>query len=163
MQLMTERYDDLRRPFDLEGAKEAQGYPDPESRLDQPPWETAEPYEPVPAYAAEDVVDDVEQEESEPESELEPEPEAEPALVAERAPAYVPVPAPEPPPEAEAEPEPEPEAVQEPQHEPEPEPAAEHAPDDLEIPGGYRTLQGEAHGDDLAVAVVVSRFNGEIT
>ena len=47
--------------------------------------------------------------------------------------------------------------------EPEPEPAAEHAPAGFDIPDGYRTLQGEAHGDKLAVAVVVSRFNGEIT
>jgi 6,7-dimethyl-8-ribityllumazine synthase len=39
----------------------------------------------------------------------------------------------------------------------------DHAPAELQIPGGYRTLEGEASGEHLAVALVVSRFNGEIT
>ena len=145
---MTERYEDFRRPFNLEDRE-------PKPEIERPPWETAPAYEPAPAYAAEDVVEDVEEEEDD---ELEAE------QVAAVAPAYAPpepIEEPEPEPEAAVEAEPEPEAEGEP--EPEPEPAVEHAPDALRIPNGYRTLQGEAQGDDLAVAVVVSRFNGEIT
>ena len=141
---MTERSEGSRRPFHLD-----------EPELEEPeraPWDrdpepAAAGTEPVPAYAAEDAVEDVADEADE-EDEPANEPEPEPVAVAE--PVYAPPP---PPPEPEAEPEPE----------PEPEPVAEHAPGGLDIPDGYRTLQGEAHGDKLAVAIVVSRFNGEIT
>jgi 6,7-dimethyl-8-ribityllumazine synthase len=137
---MTERYDDFRRPFDLDEPEE----------LERAPWDrddssfAAAPAAPAPAYAAEEAVSDVdlgsEEEEVDEVEELEPEAEA----VAEPA----------------AEPESEPEPA-----EPEPAPAAaeEHAEGELDVPDGYRTLQGEAHGDGLAVAVVVSRFNGEVT
>jgi 6,7-dimethyl-8-ribityllumazine synthase len=169
---MTERYDDFRRPFDLEEVKPE---PEPDPELERAPWETAEPYEaaePVqdsgpeeevwgnrevspadrPPYAAEDAVEDYVEEEEAPFAESDDE--------------YV-VPAPEQP---EPEPAPEPEAFAEPEPVPapepfaEPEPVVEHAPSPgLDIPDGYRTLEGEPHGDRLAVAVVVSRFNGEIT
>ena len=33
----------------------------------------------------------------------------------------------------------------------------------MQIPDGYRTLEGEASGEHLAVAIVISRYNGEIT
>jgi 6,7-dimethyl-8-ribityllumazine synthase len=39
----------------------------------------------------------------------------------------------------------------------------EHAPAGLRIPGGYRTLEGEPHGERIAVAIGGSRYNGEIT
>jgi 6,7-dimethyl-8-ribityllumazine synthase len=39
----------------------------------------------------------------------------------------------------------------------------EHAPGDLRIPAGYRVVEGEPDGGRRGVAVVVSRFNGEIT
>jgi 6,7-dimethyl-8-ribityllumazine synthase len=154
---MTERYDDFRRPFSLDDAEDEKGYPEPEPLLEAP-WDRPERTNPVPAYAAEDAVEDVDEDEEEPdlepESEFDRGPELEPepvAAVAAAEPAYVAVPEPEPEPEPEDEPE------------PEPEPAAQHAPAGLDIPVGYRTLHGEAHGEGLAVAVVVSRFNGEIT
>ena len=42
-------------------------------------------------------------------------------------------------------------------------PRPEHAPGDLEIPDGVTLLEGEPRGDRRAVAIVVSRFNGEFT
>jgi 6,7-dimethyl-8-ribityllumazine synthase len=39
----------------------------------------------------------------------------------------------------------------------------EHAPGGLRIPEGYRRVEGELDGAPRGVAVVVSRFNGEIT
>lgn len=154
---MTERYDDFgkeRRPFDLESAPE----PEPEEENpfiedspfvepERPPWENPQPqppaaYEPTPAYAAEDVIEEEKQLDD-----LEDEPLKEEPFTAER-------------PELKAEPEPEPE--------PEPEfapldPEPDHAPSGLDIPSGYRTLEGDPRGDHRSVAVVVSRFNGEIT
>jgi 6,7-dimethyl-8-ribityllumazine synthase len=40
---------------------------------------------------------------------------------------------------------------------------AEHAPGDLRIPAGYRVVEGEPDGSRRGVAIVVARFNGEIT
>jgi 6,7-dimethyl-8-ribityllumazine synthase len=71
-------------------------------------------------------------------------------------------------PEAEAEAE----AVADLAAEPEPELVAladpelvshEHAPGELEVPPGYGVLEGVPDGRRRAVAVVVARFNGEIT
>ena len=45
----------------------------------------------------------------------------------------------------------------------EPEPRLEHLPGELEIPEGVTVLEGEPRGGRKPVAVVVSRFNGEIT
>jgi 6,7-dimethyl-8-ribityllumazine synthase len=81
----------------------------------------------------------------EPEPEVEPEPELEP------------VPEPEPEPEEEEEEE----APEE--EEPEPALAAEHAAGDIEIPDDVDVLEGEAGPTRRLVAVVVSKFNGEIT
>jgi 6,7-dimethyl-8-ribityllumazine synthase len=53
----------------------------------------------------------------------------------------------------------EPESVAE---QPEAEPAAQHAEGELRVPEGYTVLSGDVDGR-RAVAVVVSRFNGEIT
>jgi len=130
---VTEHYPEPRRPFDFESAPEP---PDPEERS---PWaEPPAPPAPEPQpYAAEDVV------------ELEEEDEPAEAL---------PVTA-EPEPELPAEPEPEPEL----EPEPEPAPELEHVAGGLSIPDGYRTVAGEARGERRAVAVVVSRVNGEIT
>ena len=70
--------------------------------------------------------------------------------------------------EAEAEPEPElaPELEPVPDAEPdevESPPAAEHAAGDIEIPDDVDVLEGEAGPTRRLVAVVVSKFNGEIT
>ena len=77
---------------------------------------------------------------------------------------------PEPVPELEAEAEPEPEVAPElePVPDAEPEevdlpPAAEHAAGDIEIPDDVDVLEGEAGPTRRLVAVVVSKFNGEIT
>ena len=61
-----------------------------------------------------------------------------------------------------AEPTPEPEAGPKPEAVQEPAPAAEHAAGDLRVPDGYTILTGGVDGR-RAVAVVVSKFNGEIT
>jgi len=39
----------------------------------------------------------------------------------------------------------------------------EHAPGELRVPGGYRRVEGGLDGTPRGVAVVVARFNGEIT
>src|SRR5919204_5135537 len=72
-------------------------------------------------------------------------------------------------PELDAEPEVEPEAEAAPVEEAEPEPQPllrapeQHAAGELEIPEGYGVLEGTPDGARRAVAVVVARFNGEIT
>jgi 6,7-dimethyl-8-ribityllumazine synthase len=75
--------------------------------------------------------------------------------------------APEPEPELEPQPEPEPEPEEEPQPEPAeeeaPQPAAEHAAGDIDIPDDVDVLEGEAGPTRRLVAVVVAKFNGEIT
>jgi 6,7-dimethyl-8-ribityllumazine synthase len=79
---------------------------------------------------------------------------------------------PEPVPELEAEAEAEPEPELAPELEPVPDaepdevdlpPAAEHAAGDIEIPDDVDVLEGEAGPTRRLVAVVVSKFNGEIT
>lgn len=77
-------------------------------------------------------------------------------------------PEPEPVPELEAEPEPELAPELEPVPDAEPEevdlpPAAQHAAGDIEIPDDVDVLEGEAGPTRRLVAVVVSKFNGEIT
>jgi 6,7-dimethyl-8-ribityllumazine synthase len=53
------------------------------------------------------------------------------------------------------------EEVDEPVADDEPEP--QHAAGDLRIPDGYSVLEGSPNGQRRTVAIVVSRFNGEIT
>jgi 6,7-dimethyl-8-ribityllumazine synthase len=54
--------------------------------------------------------------------------------------------------------------VEEPAAEPEPPPLADqHAAGSLDIPPGYRVLQGQPGGSRRGVGIVVARFNGEIT
>ena len=129
----------------------------------EPAAEPEAPPEPVAAAVA-----------AEPEPETEPEPEATPEPEAEVAAE------PEPEPEATPEPQPEPEAEAAPEQEPEPEPepeqqeplapvvsavaaAEEHAPGELQIPEGPEVLSGSPNGFRRTVAVVVSRFNADIT
>jgi 6,7-dimethyl-8-ribityllumazine synthase len=81
---------------------------------------------------------------------LAPEPEAEAAPAAEPEPE----PEPEPQPELEAVPLEEPETEQEPR---------EHAAGDIDIPDDVDVLEGEAGPTRRLVAVVVSKFNGDIT
>jgi 6,7-dimethyl-8-ribityllumazine synthase len=88
--------------------------------------------------------------EPQPVPEPEPEPEREPELEPEHEPEHEPEP--EPDPESPAEPEPE-----------EPAPRPEHAAGDIEIPDDVDVLEGEAGPTRRLVAVVVSKFNGEIT
>jgi 6,7-dimethyl-8-ribityllumazine synthase len=70
-------------------------------------------------------------------------------------------------PELEPQPEPEAEPDDEPQLEPAEEdvaqPAAEHAAGDIDIPDDVDVLEGEAGPTRRLVAVVVAKFNGEIT
>jgi 6,7-dimethyl-8-ribityllumazine synthase len=54
------------------------------------------------------------------------------------------------------EPEPAPEAQPE-------APAQEHAPGEFEVPPGYEVVTGSSSGDGRAVAVVVAKFNGDVT
>ena len=76
-------------------------------------------------------------------------------------------PDPEPELEPEPQPEPEPEPDEAPQYEPAEEdaaqPAAEHAAGDIDIPDDVDVLEGEAGPTRRLVAVVVAKFNGEIT
>lgn len=67
-------------------------------------------------------------------------------------------PEPEPPVEQELEPVP----AAEPEREEEP-PAAEHAAGDIDIPDDVDVLEGEAGPTRRLVAIVISKFNGEIT
>jgi len=69
--------------------------------------------------------------------------------------------APEPEPEPELEPVPDTEPEEEEEEESPPE--AEHAAGDIEIPDDVDVLEGEAGPTRRLVAVVVSKFNGEIT
>jgi len=121
--------------------------------------------EPAPATEAEilyeDLSEDAEEQLPEQEEVEEEGPQAEIAEeeeVAEVAPAYV---------EEEPEPEPEPEPERQPEPEPEPEPDValpeEHAEGEFRIPDGFAVLEGAPTGQRRSVAIVVSRFNGEIT
>ena len=87
-------------------------------------------------------------------------PEPEPDPVAEAAPE--PEPEPEPDPGAEAQPVSEPVPEEEPEPEERPR-AVEHAPGDIEIPDDVDVLEGEAGPTRRLVAVVVAKFNGDIT
>ena len=55
------------------------------------------------------------------------------------------------------------EAAGAPAPEPEPEPEPQHVAGDLQIPDGYSVLEGSPNGQRRTVAIVISRFNGEIT
>ncbi len=63
----------------------------------------------------------------------------------------------------EPEPEPEPVPEEEPAEAEESAPVAEHAAGDIEIPEDVDVLEGEAGPTRRLVAIVVSKFNGEIT
>jgi 6,7-dimethyl-8-ribityllumazine synthase len=104
---------------------------------DEPPAAASEEHEPLRVPAAE-----------------EREPEEASAPVEEHELAVAPAPAVEEQPSA-----PEPET----EPEPEPEPEPQHVAGDLLIPGGYSVLEGSPNGQRRTVAIVVSRFNGEIT
>ena len=102
----------------------------------------------------------------EPPAEPEPEPQPEPehtALLDEAVPEPEPAPAAEPEP-AEAEPvEPEPTADVQPEPAAEAQPEPQHAEGELRVPDGTSVLEGSPAGGRRTVAIVVSRFNGEIT
>jgi 6,7-dimethyl-8-ribityllumazine synthase len=49
------------------------------------------------------------------------------------------------------------------QPEEQPESAEEHAPGLFDVPSGYKVLTGSPDGGERAVAVVVAKFNGEVT
>jgi 6,7-dimethyl-8-ribityllumazine synthase len=75
-------------------------------------------------------------------------------------------PEPEPVEEPQEDPQPEPELEAVPEVEPEeapPQPAAEHAAGDIEIPDDVDVLEGEAGPTRRLVAIVVAKFNGDIT
>ena len=143
----VQRTDEPSAPFDLERHDPPPEEPEPIFAPYVPP-EEPEPAEPEPAA------------ESEPEPEQEPE--LEPAAEAEPAPA----PEPEPEPVAETAPEPEPEEAP-PEEEELPAAAVavaeEHAPGDLQIPAGPEVVEGSPNGFRRTVAIVVGRFNADIT
>jgi 6,7-dimethyl-8-ribityllumazine synthase len=85
-----------------------------------------------------------------------------------------PPPRPKPPVEQPEQPEPPREQPESPREQPEPaapaapqiqdeQPQAEHTEGEFRVPDGYTVLQGEVRPERRAVAVIVSRFNGEIT
>jgi 6,7-dimethyl-8-ribityllumazine synthase len=138
---------------------EPQSEPEPEPPVytldDAPPVEPEPELEPAPAPEAESEQQFVPPPEPEPEpvAEVEPEPEPEPVAV---------VPLPVEPEEEPAEPEEEPQPVAE--EEPPPvAPAPEHAPGELAFPEGTELLEGSPNGFRRTVAIVVSRFNADIT
>jgi 6,7-dimethyl-8-ribityllumazine synthase len=57
----------------------------------------------------------------------------------------------------------EPEGTEEPLDEQELERVSEHAPGELEVPADVNVVEGEPRGGRRPVAIVVGRFNGEIT
>jgi len=131
---------------------------------DEPEPAATEPVSPELDLAATSAwrMDEVE-DAAEPEAGLEPELAVAAASLAEEV-------APEAEPERDAELEPE--AEPEPELDSKPEVVAlvdsepvsqEHAPGELEVPPGYGVLEGVPDGRRRAVAVVVARFNGEIT
>jgi 6,7-dimethyl-8-ribityllumazine synthase len=81
----------------------------------------------------------------------------EPERALEPEPAVEPVPAPD------VEPVPEPEPDAEPAAAEEPAPVEQHAAGDIDIPDDVDVLEGEAGPTRRLVAIVVAKFNGEIT
>jgi 6,7-dimethyl-8-ribityllumazine synthase len=147
---------------------ESPGAPAPQSEP-EPPVYTLDDAPPVA------LEPEPEPEPAEPEPQFVPPPPAEPEPVAEQEPAAEPEPEPAPEPVAvvpmPVEPEPEEEPA-EPDEEPEPAaeeepppaaPAAEHAPGALAFPEGTELLEGSPNGFRRTVAIVVSRFNADIT
>jgi len=151
--------------FDRE-AHEPEREPEPEYGPDEPQPEAvvvpAPEQEEEPAATPERSADSEAEAEPEPEPDpqAEPEPDAEPELEAAPEEIEDDLPAPEAFPEAPAEP-----------HEPFAAPVLaaaaaapeEHAPGDLRIPEGPEVLEGGPNGFRRTVAVVVSRFNADIT
>jgi 6,7-dimethyl-8-ribityllumazine synthase len=144
---MTERPEDAEdwplRDFSARLRPPAGMEPEPLEPSEPP----AEPPEPEPASEAEILYEDdvVEDEDVSEAVELEP-----PAPeTAEAAP--------------ETEPEPAAEPGDEPALEPAPAPADEHAEGEFFVPDGFAVLEGTPSGERRSVAIVVSRFNGEIT
>ena len=133
---------------EIAGRREPEREPTPEDEVAEEPFaaqtppeeDTEEPLTGAPAPEPEVAPED--EAEPEPEPEEEPEPELPPA-----------------PPEQleaeEAEPEDEADVVER-AH-------AEHAAGEIDVPDGYAVIEGYPAGHRRAVAVVVARFNGEIT
>jgi 6,7-dimethyl-8-ribityllumazine synthase len=115
------------------------------------PPHSSQPYEDDELGQAEILYEEGETVPAEPVEELaapEQEPEAEPVLAAEEIARVE-----EAPPASEEEAAAEPEVLA----------PEEHAEGELKVPGGYSVLEGTPDGQRRSVAVVVSRFNGEIT
>jgi 6,7-dimethyl-8-ribityllumazine synthase len=146
---------EAERPFDQHEPEPRQ--PDPEPEPEQEPAPPVYSLEDAPAPVA------VEQE---PEPEPEPEAEPEPAAQPEPEPVVV-VPLPvEPEEEEPAQPEEEPALEPAAEEEPPPlapAPPAEHAPGELAVPEGTELLEGSPNGFRRTVAIVVARFNADIT
>jgi 6,7-dimethyl-8-ribityllumazine synthase len=118
----------------------------PPGRTDEPLLD--EPQLPPPPTSEPEILYD--------EDELEEDPEALVEIEEDAVPVVAP-PAEEP--ESPAE---EPPAEEPPAEEP-PGPPEEHAAGDFRVPDGYQALEGAPDGTRRAVAIVVSRYNGEIT
>jgi 6,7-dimethyl-8-ribityllumazine synthase len=137
--------------------------PEPHYRPDEPPPEAVAVPAPDPDPEPEPEAEAEPAAEPEPEPETEPKPEVEPESEPELEAAPVEIEDDLPAPEAFPEETPEP-------HEPFVAPAAaavaaaeEHAPGELRIPEGSEVLEGGPNGFRRTVAVVVSRYNADIT
>jgi 6,7-dimethyl-8-ribityllumazine synthase len=143
--------------------------PPPERERDEPALFDREAHEPEPEPDSPFQLDErrpeaVAELEPEPEVEPEPEPEPEPELAAPEVEIEDDLPVPEAFPEDEPEPhEPFAEAVVDPEPAPAPAVADQHAPGDLQIPQGPEVIEGGPSGFRRTVAIVVSRFNADIT
>jgi 6,7-dimethyl-8-ribityllumazine synthase len=163
---MSEPYDQTRwegssesGDVELEEARENvfEGWPSSEDvvgsakAIDEPGASQFGPVEPQPTEIHPPLAFEQEAAEPMPESEPQPEPRGEVSVEPSE---------PEPPEQEPEEPEaePDPVALVAPQAV-----AHEHAPGELAIPPGYGVLEGEPDGTRRAVAVVVARFNGDIT
>ncbi len=138
-------------PVALEPDLEPEPEPEPELELEPEP-EPVSQFVPLP------------EPEPEPVSQFVPLPEPEPEPVAEVEPEPVAVvPLPVEPEEEPAEPEEEPTPAAEEEEPPAVAPAPEHAAGDLAFPEGTELLEGSPNGFRRTVAIVVSRFNADIT
>jgi 6,7-dimethyl-8-ribityllumazine synthase len=127
----------------------------PPGRTDEPLLD--EPELPPPPTSEPEILYDEDELEEDPEALVEIEEHAVPVVAP-------PAEEPESPAEEPESPAEEPESpAEEPSAEEPPAPPEEHAAGDFRVPDGYQALEGAPDGTRRAVAVVISRYNGEIT
>jgi 6,7-dimethyl-8-ribityllumazine synthase len=158
-------FDREQHELEPEGEHEAELEHDPEDEPELEPETHSEPPFRLDERLPEAVAELEPEPDPEPEVE-EPEPEAVLPAQVEAGEEETPAPAPEPEPEPEREPKPDAEAEPGELLPPAAEaarPLDEHAPGDLRIPEGPEVLEGGPNGFRRTVAIVVSRFNADVT